>query len=99
MNIMLHRAILRKSITFAYQARRQDLAAGGPKTRKRGQKPEGGHIFKILYWIYEATRGPNVKWWGTDLKWGSQAPLPPPAGDGPVAYVHLRGNKSKLGLV
>jgi len=27
------------------QARRQDLAAGGPKTKKRGQKPEGGPQF------------------------------------------------------
>jgi len=43
------------------QARRQDLAAGGPKTRWRGKKPEGGHIFKIQYWMYAATGGPNVK--------------------------------------
>jgi len=27
------------------QARIQDLAAGGPKTRKRGQEPEGGATF------------------------------------------------------
>jgi len=27
------------------QARRQDLAAGGPKTRRRGQKPEGAATF------------------------------------------------------
>jgi len=27
------------------QARRQDLAAGGPKTRRRGQKTEGGAHF------------------------------------------------------
>jgi len=66
------------------QARRQDLAAGGPKTRRRGQKLEGGaknqkggHIFKIHYWMYVATRGPNVKWGGTDFKLGGRAPLPP----------------------
>jgi len=40
----------------AAQARRQGLAAGGPKTRR------GGHIFKIHYWIHVATGGPNVKW-------------------------------------
>jgi len=28
------------------QARHQDLAAGGPKTRRRGQKREGGGTFK-----------------------------------------------------
>jgi len=50
------------------QARRQDLAAGG-------QKPEGGHIFKTLYWMYAATRGSNVKW-GAGHHW-------PPAGDDP----------------
>jgi len=44
------------------QARRQDLAAGGSKTKKRGQKPKRGHIFRIQYWINAATGGPNVKW-------------------------------------
>jgi len=29
---------------------------GGQKTKARG------HILKILYWMYAATRGPNVKW-------------------------------------
>jgi len=43
------------------QARRQDSAA------RVGQKPggaknqKGGHILKILYWMYAATRRPNVK--------------------------------------
>jgi len=54
------------------QARRQDLAAGGAKNQK------GSHIFKILYWMYAATRGPNVKWGVTDFKWGGRAPLAPP---------------------
>jgi len=44
----------------------------GPKTRRRG------HILKILCWIYAATRGPNVKWGGTDFKRGGRAPLAPP---------------------
>jgi len=34
------------------QASRQDLAAGG------GHKPEGGHIFKIQYWMCVPTEGP-----------------------------------------
>jgi len=34
------------SIEACYdQARRQDLAAGGPKTRSRSQKPEWGATF------------------------------------------------------
>jgi len=37
------------------QARRQDLAAGGAINQK------GGHIFKIQYWMYAATGGPNLK--------------------------------------
>jgi len=44
------------------QARRQDLVAGGPKTKKRGQNQKGGHILKIQYWMYAATGRPNVKW-------------------------------------
>jgi len=49
-----------------------------PKTRR------GGHVFKILYWMYTATRGPNVKWWGTDFTWGDRAPLAPPLATGLV---------------
>ena len=54
------------------QARRQDLAAGGPKTRR------GGHIFKIQYWMYAATGGPNVKWGCTDFNWRGWHHWPPP---------------------
>jgi len=28
--------------------------------------------------MYAATRGSNVKWGGTDFKWGGRAPLAPP---------------------
>jgi len=70
---------------FWHRARRQGLAAGGPKTRKRGQKPEGGAHFKIQYWMYAATGGPNVKWGCTDFKWGPGT-TDPPAGDGPVRH-------------
>ena len=61
------------------------LAAGpSPGFSSRGcQKPEGGvknqkevHIFKIQYWMYVTNGGPNVKWGGTDFKWG-RAPLAP----------------------
>jgi len=49
---------------------------------KGGQKPEGGgYILKILYWMYAATRTPNVKGGGTDFKYGSGHHWPP-AGDG-----------------
>jgi len=35
------------------QARRQYLAAGGPKTRRRGQKPEGGpHLKNTVLDVY-----------------------------------------------
>jgi len=60
------------------QARRQDLAAGGAKNQKEGPKTRrGGHIFKILYWMYAATRRPTVKWGGTYFKWGGRVPLAP----------------------
>jgi len=69
-----------KAACTCKQARLQDLAAGGPKTWRRGRKPEGGHILKIQYWKYAATGGPNVKREGTDFKWGGRAPpAPPPA--------------------
>ena len=60
------------------QARRQDIAAGGPKTRREG------HILKILYWMYAATRGPNVKWGGHRFQMGGPGTTGPPAGDGPA---------------
>ena len=65
------------------QARRQDTAAGGAENQKEGPKTRRGGIFKqIMYWMYAATRGPNVKLGGTDFKWGA-GNLCPPAGDGP----------------
>jgi len=64
----------------ACQARRQDLAEGGGKNQKEGPKTRrGGHIFKILYWMYATTRRPTVKWEGTDFKWGDVLHCPPPA--------------------
>jgi len=48
---------------------RQDLAGGGAENQKEGSKTRrGGHIFKIQYWMYAGTGGPNVKWGGTDFK-------------------------------
>jgi len=49
-------------VSSLQHARRQDLAAGGAKTQKEGPKTRrGGNIFKIQYWIYAVTGGPNVK--------------------------------------
>ena len=59
------------------QARGQDLAAGGAKNQK------GGHIFKIQYLMYAATRGPNVKW-GASISNGGGGTTGPPAGDCPA---------------
>jgi len=49
-----------------------------------GQKPEGGaqnqkgrEIFKIQYWMYAATGGPNVKW-RVPISNGGRAPLASP---------------------
>ena len=47
-----------------------------------GFSSRGGHIFKIQYWMYVANGGPNVKWGGTDFKWGAEHHWPP-TGDGP----------------
>jgi len=60
------------------QARHQDLSTGGAKNQKEEPKTRrGSHILKILYWMNAATRGPNVKWWSTDFKWGSGHHWPP----------------------
>jgi len=42
--------------------------------------------------MYAATRRPNVKWGGTDFKWGGRATLDP-TGDGPAFEALLRKNK------
>jgi len=50
----------------------------GAKNQKEGPKNRrGGHIFKIQYWMYAATGGPNLKWWSTDFKWGAGHHRPP----------------------
>jgi len=55
------------------------FAGLSPGFSSRGAKNQkGGHIFKILYWMHAATRGPNVKCGGTDFKWGERAPVVPP---------------------
>jgi len=39
------------------------FSSRGEKTPEKGNKKQkGGHIFKILYWMYAVTREPNVKW-------------------------------------
>ena len=59
-----------KICTCCSQARRQNLPAGGTKTRR-------GNIFKIQYWVYAATRGPNVKW-GAPIPNGGPGTTEPP---------------------
>jgi len=59
------------------------FSSRGPKNRRRGQKPEGGHTFKLLYWMYAATRGSNVKW-GALISNGGGGHHWPPAGNDPV---------------
>ena len=59
------------------QARPQDLAAGGGKNQEGPKTRRWGHIFKIQYWMCAATGGPNVKWGGTDFKWGAGHHWPP----------------------
>jgi len=56
-----------------------DLAAGGPKTRRRGGKNQKGgpHFYNTVLDVC-SNWGPNVKWGGTDFKWGGRAPLAPP---------------------
>jgi len=49
-SLMIYKLKWSSHVSSHIQGRRQDFAAGGPITRRRGQKPEGGgHIFKILY--------------------------------------------------
>jgi len=60
------------------QARCQDLEAGGGQKQMEGSKTRrGGNIFQIQCWMYAATGGPNVKWEGTDFKWGGGHHWPP----------------------
>jgi len=56
---------------------------GGKKT-EGAKNQKWGHILKIQYWMYVATKGPNVKWGGIDFKWGFGNRWPP-AGDVPGA--------------
>jgi len=50
---------------------------GEPRTRRRAKTRRGGHIFKIQYWMFVATGGPNVKR-------GGPGTTGPPDGDGPA---------------
>ena len=63
-------------------ARRQDLAAVGPKTRWRGKNQKGAHFLKIRYWMYAATRGQTWNG-GAQISNGGGGHRWPPAGDGP----------------
>ena len=45
--------------------------------QKEVPKTRGGHILKILYWMYAANRGPNVKW-GAQISNGGDGHHCPP---------------------
>jgi len=45
-----------------------------------------GH--SVQYWMYVATGGPNVKWGGTDFKWGARHHWPPAGDDLVHSYRH-----------
>jgi len=49
------------------QVRHQDLAAGGEKPKRGSKNQQGGHIFKIQYWMYAAIGELNVKCGGTNF--------------------------------
>jgi len=60
------------------QARIQDLAAGGPKTRKRGQEPEGGATF--LTYSIGCMQQPGGQTWngGHRFQMGGSGTTDPP---------------------
>jgi len=73
------------------QARRQELAAGGPKTRRRGQKTEGGPHFKNTVLDVCSNRGAKREMGGAPISNGGPGTTGPPAGDGPAqmsCYFH-----------
>jgi len=74
---------LGKSTTYP-QARQQDLAAGGPKTSRRGKNPEGGATF--LKYCIGRIQQPGVQTWngGTQISNGGAGYHCPPTGDGPA---------------
>jgi len=75
-----------KNLRCSFQARRQDLAAGGDKNQKERPKTRrGGAHLKIQYWMYVTTGGPNVKW-GAQISNGGAGTTGPPAGDDPASF-------------
>ena len=60
------------------QARRQDLAAGGPKTRRRGKKTEGGPHFKNTVLNVCRNQWAKREMGGHRFQMGGRAPLAPP---------------------
>jgi len=44
------------------------FSSRGTKKTKGAKNQKEGHIFKIQYWMYAATGGPNLKCGGTDFK-------------------------------
>jgi len=62
-----------------YQARRQDLAAGGQKPKKKGQKPDEGATFlKYSIGCMQQPGGAKREMGGHRFQMGGRAPLPLP---------------------
>jgi len=60
-----------------YQAHRQDLAVGGPKNKRRGQKPEGGPHFENTVLDVCSNMGAKREMGGHIFQMGGRAPLAP----------------------
>jgi len=67
-----------------FQVRRQDLAAGGSKTRWRAKNPRGAHFSNTVLDVC-SNRGTKCEMRGTDFKWGAGHHWIP-SGDGPVLF-------------
>jgi len=71
----------------AHQGGCQDFAAGGPITRRRGQKPEGGSTFENTVLDVCSNQGAKREMRGTDFKLGGRALLATPLA---AALAHTR---------
>ena len=61
-------------------------SGGGAKTKRRGQKPEGGPHFENTILDVCSNIRAKREMGGTDFKWGSRAPLPPPLATAGLAW-------------
>ena len=69
------------------QPRRQDIATGGSKTRKRGQKPEGGPHFEKTVLDVCSNHGAKRQMGGHRFQIGRPGTTGPPSGYGSALRV------------